>query len=409
MRCPRSSRAFVSPRAQRTASTRLLFPLPFGPTMAVIPGSKSTSLRAAKVLNPDRVIRRSLIGPIVHAWDAKRQHLGPGRSPSPKIWCSLLDRRCAPTAAAPATPATATATRGRCGRLGRRRRRRLLPAHQGLGGMTQRGQEAPAPLGRRNTRRGGGGLRSVAPRPAAPAARCGAAVGRHLGDSAADAGGLGGNRFGGVAGGTHGGGGTAPARLAQLVERVVRGSLLGRLLGRAASGPADAVSEEDLGGVLPLVARTAGGDDPVVRRVPGPVLGCLLQLALEVLVAPLGEVADVLEKDLGRRPVPLVEEDRADHRLEGVGEQRRQLARAGLDRAPPHQQGLAELEALAEPRQRGGVDQRGPKLGQLTLVVGGKSSEEVLADHELEDRVAQVLETFVVVPGTGRLAVLVVP
>jgi hypothetical protein len=46
--------------------------------MAVIPGSKSTSLRAAKVLNPDRVIRRSLIRAIVHARSAARQHLAPG-------------------------------------------------------------------------------------------------------------------------------------------------------------------------------------------------------------------------------------------------------------------------------------------------------------------------------------------
>ena len=66
-------------------------------------------------------------------------------------------------------------------------------------------------------------------------------------------------------------------------------------------------------------------------------------------------------------------------------------------------------EALAEPSQRRGVDQRGAQLGQLALVVGGEAAEEILADHELEDRVAEVLEAFVVVPGAGGLAVLVVP
>src|ERR1700686_451563 len=155
MRCPRSSRALVSPRAQRTASTRLLLPLPLGPTIAVIPGSKSTSLRAANVLNPDRVIRRSLIGPIVHVLSAARQHLGPERSPGPKIWCSLLDRRCAPAAAASTATAPATPAWGRCGGLGRRWRRCRLATDQSLGGVAQGGEQAPAPLRGRPLRRRG--------------------------------------------------------------------------------------------------------------------------------------------------------------------------------------------------------------------------------------------------------------
>src|ERR1019366_8272033 len=157
MRCPRSSRAFVSPSAHRTASTRLLLPLPFGPTIAVIPGSKITSLRAANVLNPDRVIRRSLIRAIVHVRSAARQHLGPPRSHGPKIWCSLRDRRCAPTAAGPTTATPAAPARGGCRCLGGRRSSRLA-AHQGFGGVAQGGEQAPAAPRRRCLRGGDRGL-----------------------------------------------------------------------------------------------------------------------------------------------------------------------------------------------------------------------------------------------------------
>src|SRR5258708_25689653 len=77
IRAPRSSRALVSPRAQRMASTRLLLPLPLGPTTAVIPRSSTTSVRRAKVLKPVTVTRRNLIRSIllsghlaipVHIW-----------------------------------------------------------------------------------------------------------------------------------------------------------------------------------------------------------------------------------------------------------------------------------------------------------------------------------------------------
>src|SRR5437870_3103567 len=61
MRWPRSSRALVSPSPQRSASTRLLLPLPLGPTIAVMPRSNSTSLRDANVLKPETTMLRSLI------------------------------------------------------------------------------------------------------------------------------------------------------------------------------------------------------------------------------------------------------------------------------------------------------------------------------------------------------------
>src|SRR6059058_5056630 len=44
--------ADCSPSTQRIASVMLLFPLPFGPTTAVTPRTKSTPTRSAKDLNP---------------------------------------------------------------------------------------------------------------------------------------------------------------------------------------------------------------------------------------------------------------------------------------------------------------------------------------------------------------------
>ena len=47
---PRKSFGLCSPKTQRIASATLLFPHPFGPTIAVIPGLKSTFSLSAKDL-----------------------------------------------------------------------------------------------------------------------------------------------------------------------------------------------------------------------------------------------------------------------------------------------------------------------------------------------------------------------
>src|SRR5690606_26705870 len=55
---PRRPRADVSPITQRSASTRLDLPQPFGPTMPVRPGSTSSSVGCPNDLKPER---RSLV------------------------------------------------------------------------------------------------------------------------------------------------------------------------------------------------------------------------------------------------------------------------------------------------------------------------------------------------------------
>ena len=57
MLVPRKSLLLCSPSTQRIASATLLFPHPFGPTIAVIPPTKSTTVLSAKDLNPCNSIR----------------------------------------------------------------------------------------------------------------------------------------------------------------------------------------------------------------------------------------------------------------------------------------------------------------------------------------------------------------
>jgi len=52
MRWPRSDLALCSPSAQRTASPTFDFPQPFGPTIAVMPGSTLTTVFSANDLKP---------------------------------------------------------------------------------------------------------------------------------------------------------------------------------------------------------------------------------------------------------------------------------------------------------------------------------------------------------------------
>ena len=58
---PRSTLLDCSPNTQRTPSLMLLFPLPLGPTMAVIPSSKVSLVRSGKDLKPCSSMARSRI------------------------------------------------------------------------------------------------------------------------------------------------------------------------------------------------------------------------------------------------------------------------------------------------------------------------------------------------------------
>src|SRR5450631_2496006 len=145
MRAPRSSRALVSPSAQRMAATRLLLPLPLGPTMAVMPGSSSTSLCFANVLNPVITTRRSLIASILLAARSARQHM---------VVCAATDHnpchscRGSPAATRTPPPAAAMAPAGalalRDDRFRWRRGVVIAAADDDVGSGAQRLQQATA-------------------------------------------------------------------------------------------------------------------------------------------------------------------------------------------------------------------------------------------------------------------------
>ena len=97
------------------------------------------------------------------------------------------------------------------------------------------------------------------------------------------------------------------------------------------------------------------------------------------------------------------EVDRADHRLDGVGQDRGLVAAAGGLLA------AAELDVLAEPDLAGdvgegaGVDHRGAQLGQPALGQVGVGAVERLGDDDAEHGVAEELQPLV-----GRQAAVLV-
>src|SRR5690606_14822822 len=71
MRSPRRLLALCSPSTHVSASTTLLLPHPFGPTIAVTPASKCNSARSGKLLKPAISRRLNRIGQFL---DSPRKH-----------------------------------------------------------------------------------------------------------------------------------------------------------------------------------------------------------------------------------------------------------------------------------------------------------------------------------------------
>ena len=69
---------------------------------------------------------------------------------------------------------------------------------------------------------------------------------------------------------------------------------------------------------------------------------------------------------------------------------------AALHLAGPQPEALAQVEFPRHHGQRLPLDQPGPQTGQLPFPRGRKALEQRLADHEIDDRVAQKLEPFII-------------
>src|SRR5262252_6492236 len=185
----------------------------------------------------------------------------------------------------------------------------------------------------------------------------------------------------------------APVELAQGAPR---GLLLGCLLGRSMSGPERIGAGVDDRRVLALPAA-AGTGAVVVGGQAEPLLHHLLQAAFEVLVQDgLGQRAEAVQVVVVRRVVAGVQEDRAQHSLEGIGQQRLEAAASAFGDPLAEEQVVTQTQLLRESRQRVRVDHGGPQLRHLAFLGSRSELEEVLSCDELQNRVAEILEALVV-------------
>src|SRR2546422_10628274 len=180
------------------------------------------------------------------------------------------------------------------------------------------------------------------------------------------------------------------------LERRARRVLLGLLLGRAVARAQRLRAGEDDRRVLALVAYSRAFA-VVHRRLAETFLSDLLELALEVLVTHRRrQGAITVQVVVVGRVVPGVEEDRAEHRLEGVREQRLQTTAAAFGDALPEVEVAAKVELLRELGEGVRVDHRRARLRELALGRAGVMLVEVLGRDQLQDSVAEVLEALVV-------------
>ncbi len=192
-----------------------------------------------------------------------------------------------------------------------------------------------------------------------------------------------------------------------LAVRRLGAGLLGFLLRATGAVAVELVADAHLSGERLGVVGTVVGED--VLGDTETVLGReLLQRRLPVEAGPhrggfLDQRVEEAVDDRGGRLDPATEVHRADHGLDGVGEDRGLVTSAGRLLAAP------ELDVVAEPDpdrhhcQGPCVDDGGAQLGEPTLGQVGVHEVESLGHHDPEHGVAEELEPLV----GGQPAVLV--
>jgi hypothetical protein len=93
--------------------------------------------------------------------------------------------------------------------------------------------------------------------------------------------------------------------------------------------------------------------------------------------------------------VSITSGDRADQRLDAVGQDRRLVPAAGGLLAPAQPQVLAELEVTGNPRQRAHVHHSGAQLGEPALGEVRMVAEQRLRDDDAEHGVPEELQPLV--------------
>jgi len=193
--------------------------------------------------------------------------------------------------------------------------------------------------------------------------------------------------------------------------RLGRGHLLGLLLRLADRARPLLAAERDRDDEPLVVIGAELLDDLVGRRRLEPRLRGLLEPGLEVVEAlELDGLDPLREQPVDHRVgghEAGVEIDRGDDRLERVGEDRWLGPPAGLLFALAEHQPLAEPERAGDLGEPGFADDLRARHAELALAELGIARHQAMADHQIEDGVAEELEPFVIL--AALLLLLVAP
>src|SRR5262249_27401127 len=195
---------------------------------------------------------------------------------------------------------------------------------------------------------------------------------------------------------------TTTASFLQSLKHSLCGLLLGALARRSRPQHAQVELRNVALHLEGLLVRLAlHRHDAVLRQPPVPRLQDFLQARLGVLRRPLRiEALDQRpesgEHRLARGVVAAVQEHRAEHRLDRIGEDRGPRLGAGGELALAQAQVLADAERLRHLGERLLADQARPQARELALRELRETRVEHVGDGTAEHAIAQELEALVV-------------
>src|SRR6266851_2205389 len=188
----------------------------------------------------------------------------------------------------------------------------------------------------------------------------------------------------------------------QVLESGAGGALLGFLLGAALRGGQALAVGPHFNSKRLLVVGAAFSREPVLRGWASTALQEFLQGGFFVAVSNAVATFDqhVLEKrpaqHFAGRGKPRIQVKCRDYGFKSVCEKRRLLAARGLLLAATQPKMLTEVQSSGGTLECLGVHHASSALGQLALRPIGEGRKQVFAGKQIENRVAQKLEAFVV-------------
>jgi hypothetical protein len=157
-----------------------------------------------------------------------------------------------------------------------------------------------------------------------------------------------------------------------------------------------------------IVVGAGGGNDVVTGGFGGVGLKEFLQLAFGIFEdrndGKLSESAEELaQNEFACGLEPLVQEDSAQKRLEGVSQGRGALATAGDFLAAAEDEVAAEAELTGALGQAATVDEFGAGFGERTFAEAGELFVKFASQGKLEDSIAEKLEALIGLKGQALL------